>query len=575
MNIELLLLKSINESINAVLKMKYIVDSKEIYEESWYLGKLSRTKRVIVDEISIYPKAFILKKVIDRGESLELILIPEVELISSKGRSSSDNPAPFQLIAVGEGLRGIKIAYNNVEVYENTSIVEICAKLNAFWDPTKSLEPIELTVKGFNFGLNDSVEVVARVKTNTTLLTSTYIGSFTGEFDTGVLITIPQDYLKTLCENSRSVPLNVEVTIIGEKILTMIIPAEILYITLKPDVHVEVSIQENSFVKQKIPVAIRVINNDERQEIFLEKVKLLANNTLIFEESLREVIFEESEKNIFTHVTFNETGSYVIIAYIEFRDYTLRLFEENSTAYVIKILNPLHLKAKKNKYDVDEKIEFLVEVGLPEIEAKLEYKLENASNWVTLKSMELKFPGTSITLDPLGKPGKYVFRIVAANGIVSNEVIVEVSRKIIVKATPSYLEVKPGITINLTVTVSPQLSNKMQLILLKQKNTLGPWVQVSNATIKKTGSAYIISFTAPMVLGMHTYRVDLVSNSKIIASSNPINVKVVEGRKKEQLNIQLLGIIRIGSGILPIEVFIASLSTLCLLSFIFWRRYRV
>ncbi|RLG74291.1 MAG: hypothetical protein DRO08_00080, partial [Thermoprotei archaeon] len=98
---------------------------------------------------------------------------------------------------------------------------------------------------------------------------------------------------------------------------------------------------------------------------------------------------------------------------------------------------------------------------------------------------------------------------------------------------------------------------------------------VSNATIKKTGSAYIISFTAPMVLGMHTYRVDLVSNSKIIASSNPINVKVVEGRRKEQLNIQLLGIIRIGSGILPIEVFIASLSTLCLLSFIFWRRYRV
>ena len=175
----------------------------------------------------------------------------------------------------------------------------------------------------------------------------------------------------------------------------MIIPAEILYITLKPDVHVEVSIQENSFVKQKIPVAIRVVNNDEKQEIFLEKVKLLANNTLIFEESLREVIFEESEKNIFTHVIFNETGSYVIIAYIEFRDYTLRLFEENSTAYVIKILNPLHLRAKKNKFDVNEKIEFLVEVGLPEIEATLEYKLENASNWVSLKSMELKFPGNN------------------------------------------------------------------------------------------------------------------------------------------------------------------------------------
>jgi len=52
-----------------------------------------------------------------------------------------------------------------------------------------------------------------------------------------------------------------------------------------------------------------------------------------------------------------------------------------------------------------------------------------------------------MNLDSLSKPGKHVFRIVAINGMVSNEVIVEASRKITVKATSSYLEVKPETTI--------------------------------------------------------------------------------------------------------------------------------
>ncbi len=63
-----------------------------------------------------------------------------------------------------------------------------------------------------------------------------------------------------------------------------------------------------------------------------------------------------------------------------------------------------------------------------------------------------------MNLGSLDKSGKHVFRIVATNNTVSNEVIVEVSRKITVKATPSYLEVKPGATINFTVTLFPQPS---------------------------------------------------------------------------------------------------------------------
>ena len=575
MNVELLLLKSINASINVVLKMKYIIDSKEVYEESWYLGKLSRTKRVIVDEISIYPKAFILKKIRGKEESLELTLVPEIELISNKGKSVSENPAPFYLIAVGDKVKEVKIAYNAVGIYEGTSIVDINVRLNAFWDPIENLKPIEIAVRGFNFNSNNTVEIIAQIKTNTTLLTSTYIGSFTGDFDTGAFVAIPQDYLKTLCKNRKSIALNVEVTIIGEKILTVTIPVEILYVTLKPNVYVEVSIQENGFARQKIPVVIRVVNNDEKQEIFLEKVKLLANNTLIFKKSLKEVVFEESEKNIFTHVIFNETGSYIVMAYIEFRDYTLRLFEENSTVRIVKILNPLYLKAKKDKYDADEKLEFIVDVGLPEIEATLQYRLENTSTWIPLKTVKLKFPGTSITIDPLGKPGRYMFRIVTANNIVSNEVTVEVSRRIVVEVFPSYLEVKPETFINLTVTVTPSPPSNVQLVLLKQKSALGPWVPVSNATIKKAKSAYIVSFPAPSTLGTHVYRVDLVLESKTIASSNLVNIRVIEKQEKKQVSLQLFGIIKIGSGVLPPEVFIASLSTLCLLSFIFWRRYRI
>ena len=575
MNVELLLVKSINVSINAVLKMKYIIGSKEVYEESWYLGKLSKTKRAIVSEISVYPKAFILKKVRNKEESLELTLIPKVELISSKGMSVSDNPAPFHLIAVSGEVKDVKIAYSTTGVYENTSIVEVNVMLNAFWDPMKDLEPIGLTVRGFNFNSNNTVEIIAQIKTNTTLLTSTYVGSFTGEFNTEELVTIPQDYLKTLCENTESVALNVEVIVIGEKMLTITIPIEILYVTLKPDVYVEVIIQENGFAKQKIPATIRVVNNDEKQEIFLEKVKLIANNTLIFEKPFKEIVSEESEKNIFTHVVFNETGSYAVIACIEFRDYTLRLFKGNSTTYVIKILNPLHLKAKKNKYDINEKVEFTVETGLPEVEATLQYKLENSSKWVSLEFVKLKFPETSITVDPLGKPGRYMFRVVTTNGIVSNEVVIEVSRKIMVKASPSYLEVKPGTLINLTVTITPLPPNNIQLVLLKQENTLGQWVPVPNASVKKMKSTYMVSFKAPLMAGIYVYKVDLISGSKVVSSSNSISIKVVKGLEKRQVSLQIWGIIRIGSGVLPIEVYIASLSTLCLLSFIFWRRYKV
>ena len=574
-NVELTLLKSINESINVILKVKHIIGTTVIYEESWYLGKLSRNKRVITDKINVFPKTIVLKKIETQGESLELLLTPEIILASRKGISSSGKTAPFRIVAVREDGKNVKIAYNVAKMFDSESIIEVSAKSNALWDLTKDIEPIELVINGHNFKVNESLELIARIKTNTTILSSIYIGSFFGEFNTKTLLAIPQDYLRVICKNAESIALTIEVVVIGNKeSATIIIPMEILCAVPKPKVRVELFIQKNAFVKQKIPVTIKIINDDERQ-IFLEKILLMANNTLIFERTIRDVVSEKSEETFFTHIVLNSTASYIIVAYVKFRDFTLKFFEENSTAHIINILNPLHLKAKKGEYDVNEKIEFIAEVGFPEIVATLQYKLENSSKWIEMKTFKLKFPNTLISIEPLEKPGTYVFRLITADDILSNEVLIKINRKITVKVNPLYLEVEPNTRVNLTVLVTPIPSEKMQLTLLKQGNRTGSWITESNTIIKRTGLNYVVSFVAPKNTGSYVYRIDLVLNSKVIASSETIVVNVVEKEEEKPQGLQFLGIIKIGSGLLPLEFFTATISTLCLLSLIFWRRYRV
>lgn len=574
MTIEAVLIKKINVTINVILKLKHIIEGTVIYEEYLYLGSLNNKQRVFVKEVSIYPKTEAIRRLIAKKGSMDMTIVPEIMLVSKKGVTFSGETAPFHLVLTLDHLESVEVSYGTIQVLRNGTILDINVKTNAYWDLTKTIRPIELRIQGYGIGQNRTIELIASIKTDTTVLISKYIGSFSKKFSFKTFLSIPQDYLKDLFGTSDITTLFVEIIIIDYDGKTTIvsIPLKILCKLTRPKVNVELSVQKNVFVGQRLLVSIRIVNVDEKQQIFLETIKLLVNDTTVLEKALEEMLYRGEERTVLAYLTLNNTGNYGIKAVVKFRDNFLRLLEANSSVSIVNVLNPLVIKIEKPTARVGEKIEMIIRVGLPEIRAMLQYRLENMSTWKTLRILDLKFPGITLNIGPFNNTGKYFFRLISANNIESNIEVIEITRKTTISVFPIFLEAKPGSMVNITLTIASPPQD-MQIALLKQDNRTGSWNTVPYVSLKRSGLNYVITFTIPNEHGTYRYRVELLSKKQVVAISPVIVITTISETGKKHFN-EVLGLFKVGPGVLSLELFTASLSTLCLFSFILWRRFK-
>ena len=570
-----LLKEKIAKPAYVYLELIYSMNGENVGSDELYVGALSSLNSFLKITLLIYPKGEIIEKASGNVDSLEIT--PKIIVIRD-GRVFESRSAASFIIPIVPPVAETEIASSTYAIIGANATIYLRISTKYPWNII-SENPI-LNVEVYGVNVNDQVSIIAITQINDRMITSQFLGSFSGNFRRSFQIFMPSDMLKSICSEGL-VEISVEFLILDSKgeatrkslslTLRCVNPTDAirLYITYPSSV----------FSGEEFTLNVIVRNTLTSASAKLTAVEIYVDNELVKAEKLGNVeVLPTSKYEYPVRLVLSEIGDHILTVKLH---YTVGLFygEAKKDSLRITVLNPASFQAVTNVTEPGGTVVFKAYIGLPRIDAKLQIYVNETDEWKTIKKVQLVFPETMFKVTAPYSEGKYVYRLLLENGITSNSVTVIVSKEVFKKqikagekrqkitssakvvAKPSVINVNLGEKVTIQATVQEQ---GIDLELVRYELTVGDWVLISNANITKNSeTSFSITFKAPTKTGTYKYKLIALKDGEEIGESNIVLVNVSSVEKKVA-----------AQPIIPFEMFTATLSTMGALSFIIWRRYR-
>ncbi|MCD6114149.1 MAG: hypothetical protein J7J78_02480 [Thermoprotei archaeon] len=556
------------------LKLTYSINSENVGSDELYVGVISSLNSLLKVSLQIHPKGEIIEKASGNVDSVEIT--PEIIVIRG-GKVFESQPAAAFIIPIIPPVTGTEISSSTYAIVGANATVYLRVSTRYPWNVV-SENPI-LNVEVYGENVNDQLSIVAIVQINGRMITSQFLGSFSGNFRKSFQIFMPSDTLKNICLGG-SVKVDIEFLVLGSKgdAIRKTLSLTLKCINPKDAIRLYASYPPSVFSGEEFTLDIIIRNTLAGASAKLSTIEVYADNKLIKTENLGDVNVPPLSKYEYPlRLMLSEIGDHILTVKVH---YAVGLFygEVEKDSLKITVLNPVSLQALTNVTEPGGTIILKAFIGLPRISGKLQMYINETDEWKIIKEVKLTFPETIIKTAAPYSEGKYVYRLLLENGIASNSVEVVVSEKAAKKPTktekaaqttttvnvvakPSIINVNSGEKVTIQATVQEK---NLSLELVRYDPTIGDWVLISNANIsRKTETSFTITFNAPTKAGTYKYKLIALKEGKRVGESNIVLVNVSSVEKKVA-----------AQPIIPFEMFTATLSTMGALSFIIWRRYR-
>ncbi len=570
-----------------ILHIGFIIDNNVVDYNDYYVGSLSKSRNYLANTIYIYPTPTLVHKLLNLTTTL-VQLKPSITLSTIwstvEGENvdivQSESMTPFTVyVGLEKALEysRYRIEYSRI-ILSDKYIVSIKSRTYYKWDIDTETPSISLEIKPMYLGTSVINVFMKTYTVDKQLLSSEYLGELRNS-TTSIEkeVYLPSDIVKAYSQTRGYVIVSLELILSDEASEQAIVLSYILKCTYgKPSLSIDLELPETIY--SGVPVrATIIIRNNDLERIYVKEITIEFNDYK-YEIPIDKVLSVGDTLTKEIMLRFNVTGR------VELRLIAKALLLERymeldiSKSINLYIVNPLIISINKETcYPRDKLVLSINTVFINKTVSIIMKKLNETTTTIITKTI-VSFPGKEIELTAPETPGTYIIRAITLDGIVSNEVLLNVSiASYNVSLVTKINEVEPGSKIEFIVTVSPPTKESLDIAILRFEELMGTWILVPGTVDRGSNGKYMVVIKAPDKPGIYKFKARVALKGKIVGESNEVTI-VVGNATTPSTNTTSTLIQSVNQTtylpIVPPQYTIGIIAVIPVVSILLWRKYR-